>query len=182
MIHILAWSSRSGSDLIYLYNYLESHPTLQTRISGVVTNNKTSKLVDFCKENEIRCFLLPEKPELGDYLSYLGLWKKWDYSFLMGWMRILPSEVCSELEILNCHPGLITKYPLLKGKDPQRRALELGLSFTGVVIHRVSPEVDSGEILLEEEILIENTDTEETLSLKLASLARQCWIDLIASI
>ena len=56
--------------------------------------------------------------------------------------------------IYNGHPGLITEYPELKGKDPQIRAFE-GINegkynIAGAVLHRVTAGVDEGRIIMEE--------------------------------
>jgi folate-dependent phosphoribosylglycinamide formyltransferase PurN len=48
----------------------------------------------------------------------------------------------------NLHPGLITEYPELKGKDPQARVNSEDHDHVGVVIHKVTPGVDEGEVLL----------------------------------
>lgn len=68
-----------------------------------------------------------------------------------GWMRIIPSEICNKYEILNLHPGLITRYPELKGKDPQQQVFNMmnPPSRVGCVIHRATAELDSGEVLME---------------------------------
>ena len=66
---------------------------------------------------------------------------------LHGWLRIMPPEICNRYEIYNGHPGLITKYPELKGKDPQMRAWEGDYEFCGSVLHRVTEGVDEGEII-----------------------------------
>jgi hypothetical protein len=50
-------------------------------------------------------------------------------------------------EIYNGHPGLISEYPELKGKDPQEKAYRLGLEEGGSVVHKVERGVDEGEIL-----------------------------------
>ena len=41
---------------------------------------------------------------------------------LHGWLRIMSPWMCENYDIYNGHPGLITVYPELKGKDPQMRA------------------------------------------------------------
>ena len=66
---------------------------------------------------------------------------------LHGWLHIVPEHIVNEYEIFNGHPGLITKYPELKGKDPQQRAIDEGYKICGSVIHKVIPAVDEGEIL-----------------------------------
>lgn len=70
---------------------------------------------------------------------------------LHGYLRIIDEDIVNACEMYNGHPGLITKYPELKGKDPQETvAKNLSLyDRIGSVIHKVSPETDSGEILYE---------------------------------
>jgi len=69
---------------------------------------------------------------------------------LHGWLRIIPENICNIYTIYNGHPGLITEYPELKGKDPQERMFNSGnYTYYGSVVHRVVPEVDSGEIVSE---------------------------------
>jgi len=71
-----------------------------------------------------------------------------------GWMRIVPPEICDKYELLNLHPGLITRYPELKGKDPQQQVFNMlnPPSRVGCVIHRATSELDSGEVLMERSI------------------------------
>lgn len=71
---------------------------------------------------------------------------------LNGWLKIVPEEICDKWNIYNGHPGLITKYPELKGKDPQIRAIEGDYETAGCVIHKAVAEVDGGEIISEGEI------------------------------
>ena len=69
---------------------------------------------------------------------------------LHGWLRIMPPVICNKYLIYNGHPGLITKYPELKGKDPQVKAHKLGHEVAGAVIHKVTAGVDEGRIIMEE--------------------------------
>ena len=69
---------------------------------------------------------------------------------LHGWLRIMPEVICNKYLIYNGHPGLITKYPELKGKDPQVKAHKLGHNVAGAVIHKVTAGVDEGRIIMEE--------------------------------
>ena len=70
---------------------------------------------------------------------------------LHGWLRVMPPELCEKFTMFNGHPGLITDYPELKGKDPQVRTWE-GIqegkyNTAGCVIHRVTAGVDEGKVL-----------------------------------
>lgn len=67
---------------------------------------------------------------------------------LHGYLRILDADVCHTHSIYNGHPGLITKYPELKGKDPQLKVWQDMEKYPiiGSVLHRVTPDVDEGPI------------------------------------
>lgn len=77
---------------------------------------------------------------------------------LNGWLRIVPASKCKNYNIYNGHPGLITKYPELKGKDPQQRAWDNINNYKeiGSVVHRVVEEVDAGEVMCEEIVPTKN--------------------------
>jgi len=76
---------------------------------------------------------------------------------LNGWLRIVPPDKCNTYNIYNGHPGLITKYPELRGKDPQQRAWDNIDNYNeiGSVVHRVVEEVDAGQITNEEMVSTE---------------------------
>lgn len=89
-------------------------------------------------------------PSVSDYDTLLSECGLDCFCTLHGWMKIIPEAICNDYEIYNLHPGLITRYPELKGKDPQARAHDSDkYSDVGVVIHQVIPAVDEGDILIE---------------------------------
>ena len=71
---------------------------------------------------------------------------------LHGYLRIIPEDICEKYNIYNGHPGSIRMYPELKGKDPQVRAWHNKERYPiiGSVVHKVTPGVDEGEIIIEE--------------------------------
>jgi methionyl-tRNA formyltransferase len=97
---------------------------------------------------------------------------------LHGYNRIIPEESILN-NMFNCHPGDVTKFPELRGKDPQQKALNLGLDSTGVVIHKVDKGVDTGEIQFFADYQIKNDDTIESLIKELRHIAINLWIMLI---
>lgn len=95
---------------------------------------------------------------------------------LHGWLNIIPAEICDEYKIFNGHPGYITKYPELKGKDPQKRAFEANHSIIGSVIHRVIPAVDEGDIVLKRSTPNFYTE-EDAVILTLKTISLNLWVD-----
>ena len=89
------------------------------------------------------------KPSEEDYISLLEKYPNAIVT-LHGWLRIMPAYVCERSKIYNGHPGLITEYPELKGKDPQIRAYEGKYPTAGAVLHKVVAGVDEGRVIAEE--------------------------------
>jgi len=96
---------------------------------------------------------------------------------LNGWLRIVPPDKCERFNIYNGHPGLINKYPELKGKDPQERAWNNIHKYdtVGSVVHRVVEEVDAGEISTYSEISTANILTLDEIYELLRSTSLTAW-------
>ena len=117
------------------------------------------------------------KPAVDDYLELLPE----DALITMhGWLRILPSEVCSKRTIYNGHPGDIVTYPELKGKDPQERAWSLQHEYGGCVIHEAVAEVDAGEIISYGKTKIKDLSLDETFE-KLHNLSIDMWTEFLSN-
>jgi folate-dependent phosphoribosylglycinamide formyltransferase PurN len=100
---------------------------------------------------------------------------------LNGWLRIVPPDKCLKYNIYNGHPGLITKYPELKGKDPQQRTWDDMHRYdtVGSVVHRVVEEVDAGEIVAEESIPSDNVLTLEDTYDALRTTSFTAWYSFL---
>ena len=99
---------------------------------------------------------------------------------LHGWLRIILPEVCEAFpgQILNGHPALISKYPELRGKDPQVRAFDGSYEIGGSTVHVVTPIVDAGPILAERQTDIKGKTLDEVyLALRMTSL--ESWKDIL---
>ena len=151
--------SQTGTEINNLCKALEIYPdaiiTNRQNLEGVNTDLLSVNTFRAHKLNSIIWYTLPAKPTAVDYLNILKLFKN-PVVTLHGYLRIIPREVCEKYEIYNLHPGLIDKYPSLKGYNPQERAFKEGYKLAGCVIHKVVPEVDAGEIMLSQGVSIEN--------------------------
>ena len=85
---------------------------------------------------------------------------KYDLCALAGFMRVLPEKILEILagseynikgccNIINIHPSLLPEY---KGKNAIQRAFEAGENKTGVTVHFVNNDVDSGQIIEQKSI------------------------------
>jgi len=138
----ITFFSQTGGEIADIAESLQRWPDL------IITNKRPDHLrtID-SRVVEYGYTELPNNPTVEDYETVLQ-----DNSIitLHGWLRIMPPAVCDKYLMYNGHPGLITKYPELKGKDPQVRAFEGKYPVAGAVIHKVTAGVDEGKIIMEE--------------------------------
>lgn len=82
---------------------------------------------------------------------------------LAGFMRILTPGFVQHYEgrLVNIHPSLLPAFPGLK---THQRAIEMGCRVAGASVHRVTSELDHGEILEQAVVPVLPGDTAETLA------------------
>ncbi len=82
---------------------------------------------------------------------------------LAGYMKIVTSLFIDAYasRIMNIHPSLLPSFP---GLHAQRQALEHGAKVSGCTVHFVTEGMDTGPIILQQAVPVEEGDTAETLS------------------
>jgi phosphoribosylglycinamide formyltransferase-1 len=82
---------------------------------------------------------------------------------LAGFMRVLsPTFVEAWRDrMINIHPSLLPSFP---GLDTHARAIAAGVKLHGCTVHFVRSEVDSGPIIAQAAVPVEDGDTPDTLS------------------
>ena len=82
---------------------------------------------------------------------------------LAGFMRILSPGFVAHYSgrLINIHPSLL---PAFTGLRTHERALEAGCKFAGATVHRVTPELDHGEILAQAVVPVLANDTADSLA------------------
>jgi methionyl-tRNA formyltransferase len=88
---------------------------------------------------------------------------------VVGYGRIIPQWMLDlpPLGNINLHASLLPKY---RGAAPIQWAIASGETVTGVTTMKIDAGLDTGDILLQQEIPIASTDTAETLAPRLASI------------
>jgi len=88
--------------------------------------------------------------------------KNYDFGICAGFMEIISKDVFSipEYGILNLHCG---KLPYYRGRAPISRTIMDGNNYLTMSLHKIDEGVDSGDLLLEDEIEIEINDDVNTM-------------------
>ena len=82
---------------------------------------------------------------------------------LAGFMRVLSAAFTARYagRLINIHPSLLPAY---RGLHTHRRVLEAGEPHHGASVHFVTTEVDGGPVILQAQLPVLASDTEETLA------------------
>jgi phosphoribosylglycinamide formyltransferase-1 len=167
----IAFFSQTGSEIVEVSKLLGRWPDL------IITNERPDHLRKIHPALEGKVAFVENKPTEEELSMILGQYGN-PLVTLHGWLRIMPPYICNRFEIYNGHPGLITEYPELKGKDPQQKAFDLGLESSGCVIHRVTEGVDEGEILRSRKVSIKGLEIGELFHI-LHSISISLWVEFL---
>lgn len=165
MISVVVLISGSGSNLLSLLKKSEN-PLYPAKIVAV-GSDKNAPGLEHAELYEVDTFVVnPER------FASRELWAETllanvqhhqpDLVVLAGFMKVLPANFVSALKgkLINIHPSLL---PEFKGAHAVRDALAAGATKTGVTIHYVDEGVDTGEIIIHSEVLIQPNDNEDIL-------------------
>ena len=166
--------SQSGTEIVDLAERLGRWPDL------IITNKRPKGLRTINPELEGKVVFVENKPTEEELKHVLSMYDN-PIITLHGWLRIMPPEICEKFTIYNGHPGLITKYGFLKGKDPQIRAFKQKLPIMGCVLHRVTAGVDEGRVIVEERFNADNITEEEMWKLT-REVSLSLWLDFLKGI
>lgn len=97
---------------------------------------------------------------------------------LAGFMRILSPRFINRFpsRIMNIHPALLPSFP---GLDAQQQALEYGVKVSGATVHFVDEGMDSGPIILQEAVTVEDDDNVQSLSERILHLEHRLYVRAI---
>lgn len=102
--------------------------------------------------------------------DFLEKIKPGDHGIIAGFNQIFQQPLISHFQTLaNFHPSIL---PLYRGPTPAYWCLKNGEKTTGYTLHKVTEEIDKGEILFQEVIPIHTVTTPATLERKIASQAQ----------
>lgn len=148
-------------------------------VSFVVSNNPKSLGLKIAKNENIPAYCWQNILELEE--EALKLILKYDVKLLVlaGYMRLLSKKFVNSLPskfIVNIHPSLLPKY---KGMNAIQQAIDDCAEYTGVTVHYVDEGMDSGFIIKQKSIKINENDTVETLKKRLQVIEHRLYSDTI---
>ncbi len=152
------------------------------KVSFVASNNPRALGLKIAKNANIPSYSWKNISDLEE--EVLKLIAEYDVKLLVlaGYMRMLSKNFVNSLPskfIINVHPSLLPKY---KGMNAIKQAIDDCAEYTGVTIHYVDENMDSGSIIKQDSIKINKLDNAESLKDRLQIIEHRIYSDTIKSI
>ena len=174
--------SGNGSNLQAVIDHI-NNGHLNAQISAVISNRPNAFGLQRARDNGIQAISLDHREfdtreafdqQLQQQIDQFNP----DLIVLAGYMRILSTAFIQHYwpNMINIHPSLLPKY---QGLNTHQRALDNQDSAHGVSIHIVTPELDSGPVILQGQFAIEPDDNADSLQQKGHALEHQMYPQII---
>ncbi|MBN2605330.1 MAG: phosphoribosylglycinamide formyltransferase [Bacilli bacterium] len=185
MKNIAIFASGTGSNFLAIHKAIKEGK-LKANIKLFITDNFESDALKRAKDLHIETYSFNPKEfatkkdyekEIIGFLSNHQI----DLVVLAGYMRIIGATILEQYSnrIVNIHPSLL---PLYKGKDAVGQALKARDKKTGVTVHFVDEGIDTGKIIMQEEIRIEPSWDRHDLELQIHKVEHEIYYKAIKKI
>jgi len=172
MLEIVVCVSGGGTNLQALIDAVENGTVTNTKIVGVISNNPGAKALERAKNHGIPAICISPK----DYESrslfneaLLAQIQSWNPGLvvLAGFLVAIPEAMVKAFpnRIINIHPSLIPSFCGVGfyGLKVHEAALAKGVKVTGATVHFVDEGMDTGRIIFQKAVYVEDGDTPEIL-------------------
>lgn len=172
MLKVLVCVSGGGTNLQAIIDGIENGKITNARIVRVISNNRKAYALERAEAAGIDALCVSPKEyadreEFNEALLQALREKEPDLIVLAGFLVVLPEKIIKEYRnrIINIHPSLIPSFcgTGFYGLKVHEKALEKGVKVTGATVHFVDEGTDTGKIILQKAVYIEEGDTPEIL-------------------
>lgn len=178
--------SGEGSNMESIIKKLhnKNHDGIEVEVVATISNNPEANGIARSERLGVAAHVINHKDfssrELFDQ-ALLGVIKPYnpDIVVLAGFMRILTPHFTQEFFALNIHPSLL---PLFKGAHAMRASYDSPMKVAGVSVHRVSAELDGGEIIAQEAIKKIEGESFECFSERIHALEHRLYPETILKV
>lgn len=184
-IRLVVLGSTRGTDLQAIIDAIKSG-VLNAEVVCVISDKKDAYIIERARQHGIESLFISPKGltrEEYDKLIMDEIEKRSpvDLILLIGYMRILSSQFVRKYKwrIINIHPSLLPAFAGGMDLDVHRAVLNYGVKITGCTLHFVDEGVDTGPIILQKPVVVDDDDTPETLKAKVQKAEQEVLIEAI---
>ena len=172
MLKIAVLVSGGGTNLQAIIDKIAEGMITNTEIAVVISNNKNAYALERAKQAGIEAVCVSPKDYENreqfnqEFLKTLDSYQV-DLVVLAGFLVVIPPAMIQKYEnrIINIHPSLIPSFcgTGYYGLKVHEGALARGVKVTGATVHFVDEGTDTGPIILQKAVEVQNGDTPEIL-------------------
>ena len=189
MLRVAVLVSGGGTNLQAIIDAVKDGTITNTELVAVISNNANAYALTRAKENGIEALCISPK----DYADRADFHKallekinelKVDLIVLAGYLVKIPEEMVHQYShrIINIHPSLIPAFcgTGYYGLKVHEAALKRGVKVVGATVHFVDKGTDTGPIIMQKAVAVQNGDTPKVLQQRVMEQAE--WNILPAAI
>jgi phosphoribosylglycinamide formyltransferase-1 len=183
MFHIailLSGKHGRGSNMACLAEACRSGLIPNARIARVIGSHSSSPAIERAKGLGLPVSLIsPTAEDYADQLIQLLDEAQTDLVCLAGFLRKIPPEVLAKYpgRIINTHPALLPAFggKGMYGIHVHQAVLDYGAKISGCTVHFTDEGYDTGPILLQKAVPVEDNDTPETLAARVLTVEHEIY-------
>ena len=157
---------------------------INAEIVVVISDRKNAYILERARNHGIEAIYISPKnfPSRRDFdreISRILRERGVELVLLIGYMRILSPEFVEEWEnrIMNIHPSLLPAFAGGMDLNVHEEVLKRGVKVTGCTLHFVDKGTDTGPIILQEPVRVEEDDTPESLKKRVQTAEQKILVE-----
>lgn len=183
MLKLAVLVSGGGTNLQAIIDGIDNETITNATINVVISNNKNAYALERARKHNIDAVALSPKDFESRELFNEALYKELvnreiDLIVLAGCLVVIPEKIIKTFEnrIINIHPSLIPSFcgTGYYGLKVHEKALERGVKVSGATVHFVDEGTDTGPIINQKAVYVEEGDTPEILQRRIMEQAE--WV------
>lgn len=182
MLHIAIFASGTGSNARKILEHFQHHD--QIRVGLVVSNKPTAGVLSIAESFGVPTLVVGRSSfyEGEGCLRTLEA-HRIDWVILAGFLWLVPGYLLERYpgKIINIHPALLPSFggKGMYGMHVHEAVKAAGVLETGITIHTIDEEYDRGEVLFQERISVEPSDTAQEIAAKVLALEHRYFAPVI---
>jgi phosphoribosylglycinamide formyltransferase-1 len=177
-IAILASHNGSGFNALYEAALKKE---IAIEIVLVISNNSGATVLQNAADYGIDTFVINSKTDENPDEKIENLFYKYgcEYIFLSGYMKKVGDNITTNFKVINSHPSLLPKYggEGMYGRFVHEAVIKNQEKQSGVTIHEVNNEYDSGKIILQKKLELSIDENIDSLELKIKELEQSAIVE-----
>ena len=184
MLRLGFLASTKATDMQAIIDAINSRK-LNAVISVVVSNKQDAYALERARKHNIKAVFIDSKgkdrEDFDKEVSRVLDKHKVDLILLIGYMRFLSPWFVNKYKnkIMNIHPSLLPKYAGGMDKDVHAEVLKNKEKITGATLHFVDEGADTGPIIMQKQVKIDENETVDSLKEKVQKAEQEIILKVI---